>query len=100
VGIYDGFGVRALGRALNPFVTLAPHFLGESFHPLRGAKAAVGADVETREGDISVGAVSERRVREFGQVCAPLEAIRCLHVVVAQHSAPTCAERESTWWAK
>jgi len=85
VGIYNGLGVRALGRALHPLVAQAPRFLGESFHTLRGAKATVGADVETLEGNVSVGAVSERPVRKFSQVHAPLEAIGCLQEIPTIH---------------
>jgi hypothetical protein len=52
---------------------------------LCGAEPAIGADVETLEGNISVGAVSERRVHKFGQVHATLEAIRCLQQTPTIH---------------
>jgi hypothetical protein len=81
VSIYGGLGIRAFGRALNPLVAEAAHFISQMFHSLRRAEPAAGADVKALEGHVSVRVVIERGVREFGQVHTPLQTIRCLQEI-------------------
>jgi hypothetical protein len=64
-------------------IAQAAHFLGESFHSLRGAEPAVGPDVKALEGNVPVRAMGERGMPKFGQLHAPFEAVGRLQQIPA-----------------